>query len=245
MESRSVASKTQSWYEAYYARQGADRNDRLNPEVVFQNFASEDAILRALRRINLDRQSALVLDVGCGAGASLSRFLGLDMPPENLFGIDVLAERIESSPYHGLSLSVEDAQAMSFSDGQFDLVMESTMFVQLTDESVARHIAAEMLRVTTPGGFILLCDWRYGRPGKADEYRALDRDRIRSLFHLERECEWVASYPGALVPPLGRRVSRWAPSTYFLLRRVLPPLVGLNVTLLQRSASDRSHISRA
>lgn len=229
-----VTSHTEAWYSAYYAHLGASRNDRLNPEVVFQDFATEEAIRRALRRVDLDRPNAKILDVGCGMGSSLSRFLALGMRPENLFGIDILAERIDKTPYQGMNLSVGDAQSMTYPDGKFDLVMESTMFVQITDESLATRIADEMLRVTRPGGHILICDWRYGRPGKSDAYRAVGNSRIHRLFRVDSECDFVSSYSGALVPPIGRRLSRWAPSTYFLFRRIFPPMVGLTVTLLRR-----------
>ena len=62
----------------------------------------------------------------------------------------------------------------------FNLVMESTMFVQLTDEELSQKISQEMLRVTKPGGYILLIDWRYGKPGNTD-YLAVSNKRITKL----------------------------------------------------------------
>lgn len=72
-------------YDRYYEKYGADRNDLLNnPEVTFQTFAFDRANIRALQRMELDREKARVLDVGCGTGASLVQFIRLGFKPENL-----------------------------------------------------------------------------------------------------------------------------------------------------------------
>ena len=61
--------KTNQWYENYYEKKGANRNDlRTNPEVLFQTLALEASVVRALAVLDGDPKRARVLDVGCGTG---------------------------------------------------------------------------------------------------------------------------------------------------------------------------------
>ena len=223
-------------YSRYYDEQKEDRNDLLsNPEVAFQNFAFDRANIRALQRIGIDRRSARVLDVGCGTGAGLLSFLRWGFPQKNLSGVDISAARIDSAKgsLPLADLRCESADALSHGDGTFDLVTESTMFILMPDETLAGKIAREMIRVTRHGGHIMLVDWRYSKPGN-DVYKALTPARISALFSVGRSTEIVARERGALVPPVGRRLSRYAPSLYFLVQALLPPLVGQVTTVLRK-----------
>ena len=221
-------------YSRYYDEHSEDRNDLLgNPEVAFQAFAFERANIRALQRMRLNRKTARVLDVGCGAGSALINLLRLGFVQQNMSGVDISADRIaEAKASLPLAdLRCESADAMSYADGTFDLVTESTMFILMPDEAMASRIAREMIRVTKPGGYIMLIDWRYSKPGSS-VYKALNPARIESLFGGETSV--IARERGALVPPVGRRLSRYLPSLYFVVQALLPPLVGQVTTVLQR-----------
>ena len=175
---------TANWYREYYDRKGPDRNNLLkNPEVLFQALATDASVVAVLRSTGLDSTKSTVLDVGCGSGSSLVSMMRLGFSPSNLRGIDVLGDRIAEarSKLPNVPFHCGDARCMEFPDSAFDLVMEWTMFVQITDKSLSRQIAQEMLRVTKPGSFVLLVDWRYSKPGNA-QYKGLNLERIRSLF---------------------------------------------------------------
>ena len=233
----SVEKETEEWYRQYYLKTGKDRNDLLtNPEVLFQHLAFEDAVISALRKATgVSRESSRILDVGCGDGGSLARFLHLGFSPTNLYGIDVLGNRIDeaSRRYPNLHFVCDDASSMPFDDGMFDLVLESTMFIQLTDEDLSQRIAEEMVRVAKPGGYLLLIDWRYGKPRNPD-YLAVSVSRIGKMFSVGSSSDLICQTRGAMVPPVGRAVSKYLPSIYFLLRAMFPFLVGSKATLLQR-----------
>lgn len=226
-------------YSRYYQEHGEDRNDVLgNPEVAFQLFAFERANIRALQRIRIDRKSARVLDVGCGTGSSLVNLLRLGFPQQLMSGVDISEERIaEARAVLPLAdFRCESADAMSFEAGAFDLVTESTMFVLMPDDDIARRIAREMIRVTKPGGHIMLIDWRYSKPG-SDVYKAVTPARIASLFDVGGATTVVARERGALIPPVGRRLSRYLPSMYFVVQGLFPPLVGQVTTVLRKGGN--------
>ena len=126
---------------------------------------------------------------------------------------------------------------MTFESDMFDLVLESTMFVQITDEGLSQKISQEMLRVTKPGGYLMLIDWRYGKPGNS-EYLAVSMKRINKIFSVGSLSDVICQTNGALVPPIGRVLSKYSPSIYFLLRTVFPFLVGSKTTLLQKRMLD-------
>jgi hypothetical protein len=107
------------------------------------------------------------------------------------------------------------------------------MFLQLTDEDLAKQIGSEMIRVTKQGGHIILADWRYGKLGKS-EFSAVNRKRISRLFALEKSTCLVAVYNGALIPPIGRFLSSNMPAAYFVIKSLFPLLVGQTTTVLQK-----------
>ena len=147
-----------------------------------------------------------------------------------MHGIDIRPLAIERGRQRlpPCTLIVADACNIPYPDATFDLVIESTMFFQLTQTAIRATIAREMARVTKPGGFLLIVDWRYGGRG----YQAVTRRCVRSLYP---GCDIVRSAGGALIPPVGRAVSRWCPSLYFLIHRLCPPLIGLKAKLLFKS----------
>jgi 2-polyprenyl-3-methyl-5-hydroxy-6-metoxy-1,4-benzoquinol methylase len=227
----------EDWYRAYYAAKGVERNSLLhNPEVLYQNLAQEAAMVRAVQAIRPNPDSAQVLDVGCGEGSSLITFLRLGFIAANLYGIDLQEERIERAKvrYPGMNFQCGDATKLEFASGTFDVVSESTMFIHSVNEELSRQIAGEMLRVTKPGGHVLLCDWRYSKPG-SNAHKALTQKRIAGLFGVGSESVRCGVFLGPLVPPVGRLLSRRMPAFYFLLRGLFPFLVGQVTTVLRKS----------
>ena len=229
-------SATEEYYKDYDARKGAGRNDLLrNPEVLFQFLALEAAVIRALGSLQLDPAKATVLDVGCGEGLSLLPLLRVGFTPSNLYGVDIRPEQIATARarFPMIHFQCADASRLSFPDRTFDIMQESTMFLQMTDDSLARRIASEMVRVTKTGGHILLSDWRYSKPGTA-EFKAVNKKRIAEMFSVGSETTIERVFPGTLIPPVGRFLSRHAPSMYFLVRAIFPFLAGQVTTILKK-----------
>lgn len=224
------------WFEHYYTTKGDDRNDPLrNPGVLFQNLAFEKSVVQALGRVGVDKHTWKILDVGCGAGFSLLRLLTYGLEPERLYGIEIAENLVARGRkrFPALHFTHGDATQMDYESDSFDLAMESTMFIQLTDEGIAQGIAGEMLRVVKPNGYVMLTDWRYswGHP----EYRALSRHRIARLFGVGTRTSVVCRTHGALIPPVGRALSRYFSSLYFPLCRMVPALVGQMTVVLRKT----------
>lgn len=202
----------------------------------FQTFAAEYANIRALRVLHLDRSTARILDVGCGSGAGLLQFLKLGFNPVRMAGVDISYERLEEAGRRlpSADFRCESADRMSFPDETFDVVFESTMFVLMPDDDMATRIAADMIRVTRRNKYIILVEWRYSKP-RTKDYAATNNGRIARLFRVGSETSFVTAEPGALIPPIGRFLSRRLPSFYFLAQSLLPPAVGQMTTVLRRA----------
>ncbi len=223
-------------YDEYYNKHGRARNDLLaNPEVLFQTLAVDRANISALQKLDLDRDTARVLDVGCGTGASLFQFVRLGFRPSNLTGIDTSVERLAEAARFlpAANFLRESADSLPFTDGEFDLVFESTMLGTLESRSLLENIAREMLRVTKKRGYIMLADWRYSREGSGVK-TAISPALIAKLFSVGKATVVVTAEKGALVPPLGRRLSRITPSLYFLTQTLFPFAVGQITTVLRK-----------
>lgn len=103
-----------------------------------------------------------VLDVGCGTGSLVAAVLSAD-PAAEVVGVDPSAELVEAA--RGLvrdprsRFETGDAQRLSFPDGAFDRALSMLVLNFVPDPGAA---AAEMRRVTRPGGRVAACVWDYG-----------------------------------------------------------------------------------
>jgi ubiquinone/menaquinone biosynthesis C-methylase UbiE len=238
-------SRQDQWYARYYAVSGSDRNDlRANRGTHFQTLALEFSLIRALSAVELDFAASTLLDVGCGSAGNLYHYLRLGFGQHNITGIEIRAAQIAEAraAYPNTRFVHGDATRMHFESGAFDMVSESTMFVSLTSDSVRAAIASEMLRVCRPGGYVVLIDWRTPWPGNS-HYKAVTMREVRRLFHLGVSADLVARRAGALIPPIGRAISRHAWPLYFLLSSLMPALVGQVVYVIRKRGEPERFVS--
>jgi len=224
------------WYARYYARMGSDRNDlRVNRGVLFQTMASERSVIRAFYRIPLELSRLRVLDVGCGGAGGWYQLFRLGVTPQKTAGIDLQLDRLVhiGNLYPQCTAINADGTRMPFASTSFDLVYESTMLATLSRDSVRADIAAEMLRVCRPNGYLLLVDWRITNPVDQN-FKALTRAEVKRLFGVGKTTSLVGTFPGALLPQPGRLLSTYAGPLYFLIAGLCPPLVGQVAYLLRK-----------
>jgi SAM-dependent methyltransferase len=153
-----------------------------------------------------------ILDVGCGSGGRLRRFLEYGTLPNNLYGIDLMAHRIEQAQLlnPAINWQVGSAHQLPYPDSTFDLVMSFVVFSSILNESFSKRIADEMWRVRRPGGLLLFYDFTYSNPINP-AVRGMSCKEIQRLF--KRPRTRFDHKRVSLAPPIARIV---APHAYWL-----------------------------
>ena len=204
------AARIREEYARRAERLPADFYSVSRPHALFHYTQRVRVVVRTLVKAGffpLDRFE--ILEVGCGPGNWLVDFESWGARRENLYGIELdptradAARRRLSLPSGPADANIKtgDASKLPWDDACFDLVLQSTVFTSVLDESVRRQIAREMLRVLRPDGAILWYDFSYDNPNNP-AVRGVRKAEIRSLFPGCRvELERLT-----LAPPVARRL---------------------------------------
>lgn len=190
-----------------YERRGAeipkDRYSYFNPANLLSIQERERRVLALLARhtkVPLDKMK--ILEIGCGTGFWLREFISWGGRPENIVGVDLLADRIEECrrlcPAE-VKVHCNSASSIDSPDGSFDLVLQSTVFSSVLDGNTKRQMAKEMVRVLRDDGVILWYDFFVNNPNNPD-VRGIGRRELSELFPKLK----VRSARITLAPPLAR-----------------------------------------
>jgi SAM-dependent methyltransferase len=109
----------------------------------------QDRRLEMVRRY-VDLDDASVLDVGCGIGTYVRRF---GQYSEDVHGIEIEPERVAEASVDLPNIVLAVGEALPYPDDRFDLVFSNEVIEHVQDD---RRTAAEMVRVTRPGGTIVV-----------------------------------------------------------------------------------------
>jgi ubiquinone/menaquinone biosynthesis C-methylase UbiE len=201
---------------AYLGRQESGRERRYTFSeyahvLRIQEMQSRMAFLIATHT-GPDLSRKRILEVGCGTGYWLRHFIQLGAQPENLFGIDLLPEKIAQAKRlcpRGVHLECGNASRISCGDDFFDFALQATVFTSVLDSEMKKALASEMARVLKRGGYLCWYDFFVNNPRNA-HVRAVGKKEILKLFpgfrvRLERL---------SIAPPLGRILNKISPLAY-------------------------------
>lgn len=149
----------------------ADRENRLavsdiyslfNPSYLFTWQQRQRSLIRLLVKESIYTfDNKKILEIGCGSGRVLAEYLSLGANPGNLFGIDLLADRVSEAQQRlpGSWITCDDGQNTSFLDRSFDIIIQYTAFSSILDPGIKARVATEMLRLLNDMGYIIWYDF--------------------------------------------------------------------------------------
>jgi SAM-dependent methyltransferase len=194
-----------------YARRHGDsqRYSLLEPAALYAAQERQRAIAGLLRTLQMrDVDDIRLLEVGCGTGMNLLEFLRMGFRPENLQGIELLAESVQRArcvlPPAVRIIEADASQTgAGLLPGSQDIVYQATVFSSLLDDAFQQQMAAAMWQWVRPGGGVLWYDFTVDNPRNPD-VRGVSVRRIRQLF----PAATIRAQRVTLAPPLARAVTR-------------------------------------
>lgn len=194
-----------------------DPHNAGNRLIVAEREQAMRSLLDQARLVPLNGRT--VLDVGCGSGTLLNWFKQFGACSEQLWGIDLLPDRIFAAARVDprMHLICGELTQQHLPAAFFDLVCFSTVISSILDRRLAGEVCREAIRVLKPGGYVLWYDFRFNNPWNR-ETRGIERSEIERLFP---ECR-VQLQTLTVVPPLARRLGRLTRPGYPLLARIGP-----------------------
>jgi len=182
---------------------GNDIYSLFNCANLFSIQQRQQEVLKTLKKNNFNNFSnLLILEIGCGGGGVLTEYLGFGAFPEQLYGVDLLFDRLLQARQR-LSRSGfvnADGQSFPFPSNTFDLVIQFTALSSILDAGIRSDICGDMLRVLKPNGMILSYDFWLNPTNP--QTRGIRPAEIRQLFP---NCTYEF-HKITLAPPLARRI---------------------------------------
>jgi SAM-dependent methyltransferase len=207
----------------YERRKSSVESNRYSPlkvEVWQGIHERQRVMLRLFARLGLTTfADTKLVEVGCGAGGNLLEFLQFGFQRENLFGIELLEDRVAKANkvLPAGMVRTGDATSADIPCGSQDVVFQSTVFSSLLDDAFQEELANKMWSWVRPGegkgqragGGILWYDFIFNNPRNPD-VRGVTVKRIRELFPQGK----MTVKRITLAPPLARRVCPIHPGLY-------------------------------
>jgi SAM-dependent methyltransferase len=217
-----LSSRIHAAYDRRRRNVAPDRYARSTPRELCGQHERELRMMSLLRKAGLDLTDndltdKRVLEVGCGTGSTLRLLLEYGAKPENLFGIDILQDRVERA--RSMNPAIQcfrgSGTQLPFHDGAFDLVIQFTTFTSILDSESRQAMAEEIQRVLAPGGRLLWYDFTFNNPWNPD-VRGIKPSEIQHLFAGFK----ITGMRITLAPPLGRVIARISYPLYHLLAQI-------------------------
>jgi ubiquinone/menaquinone biosynthesis C-methylase UbiE len=212
----SEQSRTRSIYERYSSDPRRQRSwAASNPGNVAIRAELVDTVFALAGRELVGANE--ILDVGSGTGWWLELLAGHEHVAANLYGVDLLPDRVAVARARVPSAAIEigDVRRLSYEDRSFDVVTLFTLLSSLPEPNDAEHALREARRVLRPNGVLLV--WEPRVPNPLNPRTMLIR---RGLLETALAGALLEARTTTLVPALARRLGTWTWSLYPSLVRV-------------------------
>jgi SAM-dependent methyltransferase len=180
----------------------ASPGPELPPENVFGHTRKVVLFRDACARLRAGRGPLRILDLGCGSGFAVTRFLG--EPGDEVLGLDLYAPNVRYAKEHferpGLTFECRSAATLADSEQLFDVIVLADVLEHLAEPySVLR----ECRRLLAPGGMLLVTVPNGRGPFEIESAVS----RIPGLGYLLLKCVTAVA---ALLNRLGPLSGRWS-----------------------------------
>jgi len=179
----------------------------LSPYVFMVLQELDRALYRWVHRANImpvaDKK---VLEIGCGTGSNLLRLIGMGFSPESMTANELSHERAAEARNRlpeVVKVIPGDAMDLNLPQEAFDVVLQSTVFTSILDDSFKKALANKIWSFVKPGGGVLWYDFIYNNPRNPD-VKGIGASEIQRLFPNSDIKTWRIT----LAPPVGRQVTR-------------------------------------
>lgn len=185
-----------------------ERYDFQNHAFFFSEQEKENALHAWLRHSGITPHDASLIEIGCGTGKDLRKFINLGFSPHQLTGNELIPSRIASCKQNlPEKIQVIDGSALELPDLTYDIVYQSTVFSSILDDTYQHRMADKMWSMANRG--VLWYDFIYNNPQNKD-VRGVSVDRIKELFPKGKVHVWKIT----LAPPISRLVTKIHPNLY-------------------------------
>lgn len=182
-----------------------------NPAFQFHMQEREWMLMSMLRLAKVDLSNMDMLEVGCGTGHILNRFIEFGV--RRVYGLDLMGERLKTGArcYNNAQWIQGNAATLPFATQSFDLVTQFMCISSVIEPTIRQMVAKEMWRVLRPGGWLLHYDMR---PLPCSLQLAGKIARGAGLIRPKK----VMSTP--IIPVSKNELYEWFPSIEFHIRSV-------------------------
>jgi ubiquinone/menaquinone biosynthesis C-methylase UbiE len=185
---------------------GSDIYSHFNPAYLFALQQLEISVLRVLRRHGFSvLEGRRILEVGCGKGGVLFKYLEYGATLSLLHGVDILGDDrlyLAHNRLPNACITQADGQFLPYPDNTFDLVMQYTALSSILDAAVKANVASEMLRVVRSRGDGMILWYDFWLNPFNSQTHGIRPKEIKRLFP---DCSFEF-HQITLAPPLTRRL---------------------------------------
>jgi len=148
----------------------------------------ENAMGRILMSIGYPKylnEYKLFLDIGCGDGETLRKWVKFGARPTNCYGIDVLESRVSfaKSLHPNMNIVLGNGKTLPYPDRMFDVVSIFVVLSNVETDEGRTQILSEAKRVLKPGGFIMIYEQNEKINGGRN--RGISKDKLKEMSGID------------------------------------------------------------